>query len=139
MVLGRFPGGHIKIKNPDYDVLNNNMPKFTKAEIEKGKRGSFEEYSPLDSLGRCGVAYARIGRENEVAEYVRQTDNHILYRVTPVFKGNDLVSRGVQMEAWSLEDSGRIHFNVFVHNVQPDISIDYSDGSNRYIGKGQTS
>ena len=68
--------------------------------------------------------------ENEVADYVRTTGNHVLYRVRPIFKGNDLVARGVQMEAKSLEDNGRgVSFNVYCYNVQPGIRINYKDGS----------
>lgn len=67
--------------------------------------------------------------ENEVADYIHETGNHVLYRVTPVFKGKDLVARGVLMEAYSVEDKGEgICFNVFCYNVQPHISIRYSDG-----------
>lgn len=68
--------------------------------------------------------------ENDVAEYVEETGHHVLYRVTPVYEGNDLVARGVEMEAWSVEDEGKgIAFHVFVYNVQPGVVIDYSDGS----------
>jgi len=67
--------------------------------------------------------------ENKVADYVRRTDNHVLYRVTPLFEGNDLLAVGVLMEAYSVEDSGRgLSFCVFVYNVQPGIEIDYSTG-----------
>ena len=67
--------------------------------------------------------------ENKVADYVRSTKNHVLYRVAPVFKGTELVARGVQMEAYSVEDRGEgICFNVFVYNVQPGIEIDYASG-----------
>ena len=69
--------------------------------------------------------------ENMVAEYVQETDNHVMYRVTPVFEGNDLVASGVQMEAESVEDDGEgICFNIYVYNVQPEIIIDYSTGAN---------
>ena len=68
--------------------------------------------------------------ENQVAEYVRQTGNHVIYRVTPVYDGNALVARGVQMEAYSVEDSGAgVCFNVYVYNEQPGIVIDHTDGS----------
>lgn len=61
-----------------------------------------------------------------------ETDNHVLYRVTPVYDGNNLVASGVIMEAWSVEDNGQgISFNVFVYNVQPGVIIDYSDGSSK--------
>lgn len=67
--------------------------------------------------------------ENMVAEYVRETGNHVLYRVTPVFEGDNLLATGVIMEAYSIEDSGAgICFNIFCYNVQPGISIDYSTG-----------
>lgn len=70
--------------------------------------------------------------ENEVAEYIKSTNNHVLYRVKPIFNGDDLVARGVQIEAQSLEDKGRgIKFNVFCYNVQPGIAINYKDGSSR--------
>lgn len=68
--------------------------------------------------------------ENMVADYIKETDNHVLYRVTPVFDGDNLVANGVQMEAKSVEDNGDgIIFNVFCFNVQPGISIDYSNGN----------
>lgn len=67
--------------------------------------------------------------ENEVADYVEATGNRVLYRVTPVFVGDELVARGVQMEAKSVEDGGAgVSFNVFCHNVQPGIQIDYQTG-----------
>lgn len=67
--------------------------------------------------------------ENMVDDYVEETENHVLYRVTPVFDGDNLVASGVQMEAFSVEDEGEgVCFNVFVYNVQPGIVIDYSTG-----------
>lgn len=70
--------------------------------------------------------------ENEVADYVERTGNRVLYRVTPVFVGGELVARGVQMEARSVEDGGvGVSFNVFCHNVQPGIEIDYGTGESR--------
>ena len=179
----------------DYIILNNNIPNFSDSDLTTT---SFEEYSPLDSLGRCGVAFANIGTdimptekresissvkpsgwqsvkydivegkylynrshligyqltaenandrnlitgtryfnatlmlpyENMVADYIKETNNHVLYRVTPVFEGNNLVATGVQMEAKSVEDNGEgIEFNVFVYNVQPGITIDYATGN----------
>ena len=180
-------------KGDAYIYLNNNVPYF--ADEEK-TTDSFEEYSPLDSLGRCGVAYANVsvdtmpteeresigqvkpsgwhtvkydivsGKylynrchligfqltgenaneenlitctrymnattmlqfENEVAAYVDATNNHVLYRVTPYFEGDNLVATGVMMEAYSVEDNGELQFNVFVYNVQPGILIDYKTG-----------
>ena len=70
--------------------------------------------------------------ENQVAEYVRSTGNHVLYRVTPVFKGKDLLARGVEIEAYSLEDNGQgISVNVYCYNVQPGVEIDYLTGENK--------
>ena len=179
-----------------YAVINQNMPYFSESDdtVE-----SFEDYSPLDALGRCGVAYANIGQdimpteergpigqikpsgwhtvkydvvdgnylynrchligyqlsaenanernlitgtrymnvvgmvpfENMVADYVKETGNHVLYRVTPVFEGDNLLADGVRMEAKSVEDGGAgICFHVFVYNVQPGIGIDYATGDN---------
>lgn len=69
--------------------------------------------------------------ENMVADYVKETGNHVLYRVTPIFTGDNLVTDGVQMEAESVEDNGDgILFNVFCYNVQPGIGIDYATGDN---------
>lgn len=68
--------------------------------------------------------------ENEAASYVRRTGNHVLLRVTPVFKGSELVCRGVLMEGYSIEDKGAsICFCVFCYNVQPGVEITYKDGS----------
>ena len=190
-----------KYSGEDYIILNNNVPNFSEADLTTT---SFEEYSPLDSLGRCGVAYSNIGTdimptekresissvkpsgwqsvkydivegkylynrshligyqltaenandrnlitgtryfnatlmlpyENMVADYIKETNNHVLYRVTPVFEGNNLVATGVQMEAKSVEDNGEeIEFNVFVYNVQPGITIDYATGNSALTGE----
>ena len=181
-----------------YAEINDNIPDFSSEMMTAESR---ESYSNLDLLGRCGPAFANIGRdlmpteerrsigmikpsgwhtvryddliegkylynrchligyqltgenanelnlitgtrymntvgmqpfENQVAEHVRTTGNHVLYRVTPIFKGSELVARGVQMEALSVEDSGKgLCFNVFVYNVQPGITIDYTSGDSR--------
>ena len=178
-----------------YVAVNNNEPFFTDSDMTTT---AFENYSDLDSLGRCGVAYANICQEimptekrgaigmvkpsgwhtvkypelikdrylynrchligfqlagenantknlitgtrylnvdgmlpfeDEVADYVKETDNHVLYRVTPVFDGDNLVASGVQMEAESVEDDGAgVKFNIFCYNVQPGIEIDYATG-----------
>ncbi len=69
--------------------------------------------------------------ENQVARYVRRSGNHVLYRVTPVFQGEELLSRGVHLEAESVEDAGEgLSFNVFCYNVQPGVEIDYMTGAN---------
>ena len=175
-------------------AVNENKPDFS---AETLSDEAFEIYSPLDVLGRCGVAYANIGPElmpteergeigqvkpsgwqtvkydivdgkylynrchligyqltgenaneqnlitgtrymnvegmlpfeNIVAEYIEETGNHVRYRVTPVYQGTELVARGVQMEAMSVEDQGfGVCFNVYVYNVQPGITIDYATG-----------
>lgn len=180
--------------NP-YTVIHDNVPYF--ADEELSKTDSFESYSDLDELGRCGVAYANVGQdlmptekrgaigsvkptgwhtvkydcvdgkylynrchligyqltaenaneknlvtgtrylnvdgmlpfENMVADYVDETGNHVLYRVTPEFNGNELVCRGVLMEAKSVEDNGEgIEFCVYVYNVQPGVTINYETG-----------
>ena len=177
-----------------YTVLNDNIPDFPEEDFTEE---SFETYSDMDSLGRCGVAYANIGEdlmpttkrgsigqvkpsgwhtvkydsvdgkylynrchligyqltaenaneknlitgtrylntegmlpfENMVADYIKETGNHVLYRVTPLFDGNNLVATGVQMEAESVEDKGDgILYNVFCYNIQPGITIDYKSG-----------
>lgn len=179
-----------------YVAVNGNQPFFTEADYTTV---SYETYSPLDGLGRCGAAEANVGQdlmptekrgnigsvkptgwhtskydfvdgqnlynrchligyqlaaenankqnlitgtrylnvtgmlpfENMVADYVKETDNHVLYRVTPIFDGTDLVARGVLMEAWSVEDNGEgICFNVYCYNVQPGVEIDYATGDN---------
>lgn len=70
--------------------------------------------------------------ENMVADYVENTDNHVLYRVTPIFKGDNLLVSGVQMEAYSVEDKGKgVSFNVYCYNVQPGITIDYTNGDSK--------
>ena len=178
--------------------VNGNVPGFTEDEIAVAQaRGSYDQFSELDSLGRCGVAEANVGRdimptekrgrissvkptgwhsvkydgidgdslynrchlvahqltgqnanwknlitgtrylniegmlpyEEETGDYVRATGNHVLYRVTPVFQGDELVARGVHMEARSIEDDGAgVSFNVYCYNVQPGIGIDYATG-----------
>ncbi len=176
-------------------TVNGNVPYFSEEEYV---REAFERYSPLDSLGRCGVVYANVCKEtmpteergsigmvkpsgwqtvkydsvsgkylynrchligwqltaedantknlitgtrylniegmlpfeNMVADYLKEEEeNHVLYRVTPVFIGEELVARGVLMEAYSVEDEGDgIEFCVYCYNVQPGIVIDYTNG-----------
>ncbi|MBQ7968515.1 MAG: DNA/RNA non-specific endonuclease [Clostridia bacterium] len=74
--------------------------------------------------------------ENMVADYIKETGNHVLYRVTPIFEGREVIARGVLMEGFSVEDGGEgICFNVFCYNAQPDVEIDYLTGKSKYIGK----
>lgn len=177
-----------------YVAVNNNEPFFTDSDMTTT---AFENYSDLDSLGRCGVAYANICRdimpteergkigmikpsgwhtvkydvikdrylynrchligyqlagenanpknlitgtrylnvegmlpfENLVADYVNNTGNHVLYRVTPMFSSSNLVANGVLIEAKSVEDNGGgILFNVYCYNVQPGVGINYENG-----------
>ena len=184
--------------------INGNVPYFEESEFTEE---SFEYYSELDELGRCGVAYACIGRdlmpteergqigsvkptgwhtvkydivdgkylynrchligfqltgenaenrnlitgtrflnvngmllfENMVADYIKETKNHLLYRVTPVFDGDNLVANGVLMEALSMEDNGDgICFNVYVYNNQPGVEIDYTTGESWLSGREQS-
>lgn len=69
--------------------------------------------------------------ENQVANYIKETGNHVLYRVTPIFEGDNLVANGVQMEALSVEDNGAgVSFNVYCYNIQPGVTIDYATGNN---------
>ena len=159
-----------------YVVIDDNEPDFTEDELTDQ---SYESYSDLDELGRCGVAASNIGTdlmptgkrgkigqvkpsgwqtikfdnvdgmllfENMVADYIKETDNHVMYRVTPVFEGENLVASGVLMEAESVEDHGEgVKFNVYVYNVQPGITIDYSTGkavlsdTDASAGTGKTS
>lgn len=177
-----------------YVAVNNNEPFFTDSDMTTT---AFENYSDLDSLGRCGEAYANICKdimpteergkigmikpsgwhtvkydvikdrylynrchligyqlagenanpknlitgtrylnvegmlpfENLVADYVNNTGNHVLYRVTPMFSGSNLVANGVLIEAKSVEDNGGgILFNVYCYNVQPGVGINYENG-----------
>lgn len=177
-----------------YVELDGNQPGFS---LEERTTDSFETYSTLDALGRCGPAYACIGQdlmptedresissvrptgwvqaeydfveggslynrchligfqltgenaneenlitgtrymnvegmlpfENMVADYIKETGNHVLYRAIPIFEGENLVASGVVMEALSVEDEGEgVCFHVYVYNVQPGVEIDYATG-----------
>ena len=86
---------------------------------------------------RCLNVEGMLPFENQVAQYIRSTGNHVLYRVTPVFRGRELLCRGVRMEARSVEDGGKgVSFHVFVFNVQPGVEIDYADGESRLAEAG---
>ena len=182
-----------------YIEINNNIPYFTK---EDYTINTFENYSNLDSLGRCGVAFANICKdtmpkegeeresisnikptgwvqkkyddqylynrchligyqlssendnelnlitgtryfnvegmlpfENMVADYINENENnHVLYRVTPIFENDNLLAKGVEIEAYSVEDNGEgVSFNVFVYNIEPGINIDYKTGESSKI------
>ncbi len=182
-----------------YVVINENEPEFSQDDFTTK---SFEKYSELDFLGRCGIAFTNLSIdtmpsadeeresissiepsgwinkkydivdggylynrchligyqlsaenaneknlitgtrymntegmlpfENKVAEYIKETRNHVLYRVTPIYEGDNLVANGVQIEAKSVEDNGKgICFNVYCYNVQPGIEINYKTGESK--------
>ena len=72
-----------------------------------------------------------------VADYIDETKNHVLYRVTPVFDDENLVARGVEIEAYSVEDNGEgICFNIYAYNNQPHITIDYETGESEFNDRG---
>ena len=72
--------------------------------------------------------------EEKVGNYIRRTKNHVLYRVTPIFDNDNLIAKGIQMEALSIEDEGKgIKFNIFVYNVYPGIEIDYKTGYSKLV------
>ena len=78
--------------------------------------------------------------ENQVADYIESTGNHVLYRVTPVYEGADLVPWGVEMEAWSVEDNGAgVCFHVLCFNAQPGVTIDYATGDSWAEGENTSS
>ncbi len=77
--------------------------------------------------------------ENDVADYIEITNNHVYYKVTPIFEGNNLVANGVQMQAYSVEDNGQgISFNVYCYNVQPGVAIDYATGDNQAVASSSS-
>ena len=184
-----------------YVVINDNKPFFDEDEIVSK---SYEKYAALDSLGRCGVAIACVGKdimpteergsigqvkpsgwhtvkydivdgkylynrchligyqltgenankgnlitgtrylniegmldfENMIADYVKDTGNHVMYRVTPIFDGENLLANGVLMEAYSVEDNGAgIEFCVYAYNAQPGVIIDYANGNSALSGE----
>lgn len=184
--------------NEPFVIINDNIPYFQEKDLTTS---SFEKYSQLDSLGRCGTAMACIGVdimptkdregigqikpsgwhtvkydnvdgkylynrchligyqltgenanaqnlitgtrylnnegmlpfEDLIADYVKKTENHVLYRVTPIFIDENLLASGVQMEAKSVEDNGEeICFNIYLYNAHPDITIDYATGNSYY-------
>lgn len=99
---------------------------------------SAENANPLNLI--TGTEYmdhqGMLGFENEVAEYIRNSGNHVAYRVTPVFVGDEMIARGVLMEGWSIEDKGQgVCFCVFCYNVSPGISIDYFTGDTAFETK----
>lgn len=181
----------------DYIIVNNNEPYFNALDYDTT---SFEKYSELDNLGRCGPAFANIGSdlmptekrgsigmikpsgwhtvkydfvdgkylynrchligyqltgenaneknlitctrstntgvmldyENQIAAYIKETNNHVLYRVTPIFEDDNLLAKGILMEGISQEDKGeRIKFNIFIYNKEAGVEIDYKTGESK--------
>ena len=114
---------------------------------QQAKYEGYVDSNPPYLYNRCHlIAYALTGQNaNELnlitgtryfnvtaMKYLDNSDNHVLYRVTPYFKGNELVARGVEMEAYSVEDQGTgVCYHVFVYNYQPGIEIDYKNGESR--------
>ena len=116
-----------------YDFIDNGGYLYNRCHLIGWQlTGQNEEERNLITGTRYMNTAGMLPFENEVAEYVRSTDNHVLYRVTPIFKGKELLARGVEMEAYSLEDDGAgVSFNVYCYNVQPGVSIDYKTGENK--------
>ncbi|WP_409967693.1 DNA/RNA non-specific endonuclease [Bengtsoniella intestinalis] len=205
IVVASFDLDNIPIytDNP-YVIINDNVPFFDDMELTTS---SFEQYAPLDSLERCGIAVANVGIdlmptddresisviyptgwvqaqydivsggylynrshiigfqltgenankenlitgtrqmnvdvmlpfENLVAEYVKETENHVYFRVTPIFEGDNLLATGVLMEGQSVEDDGEgMLFNVFCYNAQAGVTIDYATGESWLTQEGET-
>ena len=113
-----------------YDFIDNGGFLFNRCHMIGWQlTGENEEARNLITGTRYFNVEGMLPYENRVASYIRRTKNHVMYRITPVFSGSELVCRGVQMEARSVEDKGEgISFNVFCYNVQPGVEIDYSTG-----------
>lgn len=116
-------------KNKQYDFVDGGWL-YNRAHII-GFQLAGEQANKLNLI--TGTRYFNVDGmltfENMVADYVKETNNHVLYRVTPIYNGNNLVAEGVLMEGWSVEDSGEgICFNVFCYNVQPGVEINYATG-----------
>ena len=113
-----------------YDFIDNGGFLFNRCHMIGWQlTGENEEPRNLITGTRYFNVEGMLPYENKVASYIRRTRNHVMYRITPVFEGKELVCRGVQMEARSVEDKGEgISFNVFCYNVQPGVVIDYETG-----------
>ena len=94
--------------------------------------GENDNKNNLITCTRNMNASVMIKFENQIANYIKKTKNHVLYRVIPIYDGNNLVAKGVQLEALSIEDKGEgIKYNVFIYNVQEGIEINYKNGENK--------
>lgn len=97
-----------------------------------------KETGPDYSVIRQRKVYQMLPFENMVADYIQETNNHVLYRVTPIFEGNNLLANGVLMEGYSVEDKGAgVSYCVFAYNVQPGIEIDYATGESKLADGAQ--
>lgn len=115
-----------------YDFIDNGGFLYNRCHLIGWQlTGQNEEERNLITGTRYMNTQGMLPFENKVAEYVRRTGNHVLYRATPLFRGKELVARGVQLEVYSLEDDGAgLSFNVYCYNVQPGVKIDYKTGKN---------
>lgn len=115
----------------EYDFIDGGIL-FTRSHlIARQLSGENDNELNLVTGTRYFNATGMIGFEEMTGDYIRSTGNHVLYRVVPIFVGDELVARGAWMEAMSMEDGGAgISFNVYVFNVQPGIEIDYATGDN---------
>ena len=123
-------------KNKQYDFVDGGWL-YNRAHII-GFQLAGEQANKLNLI--TGTRYFNVDGmltfENMIADYVKETNNHVLYRVTPIYNGNNLVAEGVLMEGWSIEDEGDgICFNVFCYNVQPGVEIDYATGDSWLSGE----
>ncbi len=116
-----------------YDFIENGGYLFNRCHMIAWQlTGQNDEERNLITGTRYFNTEGMLPYENRVAQYLRQSENHVMYRVTPIYQGKELVARGVQMEAYSVEDRGAgISFNVFCYNVQPGVEIDYKTGDSR--------
>ena len=124
-----------KYSGEDYIVINNNEPLFDEKYINtKSLTGENANEKNLITCTRHMNTISMLKFENMVSSYIKETNNHVLYRVTPIYDGDNLLASGVQMEALSIEDNGEgIKFNIFVYNIQDGIEIDYRTGESRLI------
>ena len=116
-----------------YDFIDNGGYLYNRSHLIGWQlTGQNEEEKNLITGTRYMNTQGMLPYENKVASYVRETGNHVMYRVTPIFHGKELVARGVQIEAYSVEDHGKgVSFNVYCYNVQPDVVIDYRTGESK--------
>lgn len=116
-----------------YDGIVNSQPAYlyNRCHLIAHQLGGKEEEVNLVTGTRYLNETGMIPYEDEVARYIKSTGNHVLYRVTPIFKGDNKLVSGVQLEAYSVEDNGQgVCFNVFCYNVQPGVDLNYVTGDN---------